>query len=91
MSYKKYITEVSDFPEECVNFKDISPLLADQQLFVSCIEGMGNLIENHLLEDVNINRSTFKIYYYGNPKKLTMELAKFGYLLKNDQLHWSIY
>ena len=46
--YKKYITEVSDFPEEGVNFKDISPLLADQQLFVSCIEGMGNLIENHL-------------------------------------------
>ena len=48
MLYKDYITEVSDFPEEGVNFKDISPLLADQQLFVSCIEGMGNLIENHL-------------------------------------------
>ena len=48
MSYKKYITEVSDFPEEGVNFKDISPLLADQQLFISCIKGMGNLIENHL-------------------------------------------
>ena len=48
MSYKNYITEVPNFPEEGVNFKDISPLLADQQLFVSCIEGMGNLIENHL-------------------------------------------
>ena len=65
------------------NLKDLDSLEKDLSKI--------NLIENHSLEDVNINRSTFKIYYYGNPKKLTMELAKFGYLLKNDQLHWSIY
>ena len=45
MSYKKYITEVSDFPEEGVNFKDISPLLANQKLFEECIEGMGEMVE----------------------------------------------
>ena len=44
MSYKKYITEVSDFPEEGVNFKDISPLLADTDMFKKCITGMGMLI-----------------------------------------------
>ena len=33
MLYKDYITEVPDFPEEGVNFKDISPLLANQKLF----------------------------------------------------------
>ena len=65
------------------NLKDLDSLEKDLSKI--------NLIENHSLEDVNINRSTFKIYYFGNPKKLTMELAKFGYLLKNDQLHWSIY
>ena len=68
-------------------------------MIVNIVEGQfevsGNInyytYEEANVEEVNINRSTFKIYYYGNPKKLTMELAKFGYLLKNDQLHWSIY
>ena len=45
MSYKKYITEVSDFPEEGVNFKDISPLLANQKLFEECIDEMGMLVD----------------------------------------------
>ncbi len=44
MSYKDYITEVPDFPEEGVNFKDISPLLADTDMFKKCITGMGMLI-----------------------------------------------
>ena len=45
MSYKDYITEVPDFPEEGVNFKDISPLLANQKLFEECIDEMGMLVD----------------------------------------------
>ena len=45
MLYKDYITEVSDFPEEGVNFKDISPLLANQKLFEECIDEMGTLVD----------------------------------------------
>jgi adenine phosphoribosyltransferase len=44
MSYKNYITEVPDFPEEGVNFKDISPLLADMDVFEKCIDEMGWLV-----------------------------------------------
>ena len=50
-----------------------------------------NIIENFSLEEFNINNSFFKIYYYGNPKKLKAELQKFGYQLKNDQGSWQIY
>ena len=39
MKYKDYITEVPDFPIQGVNFKDISPLLADEESFDKCIEG----------------------------------------------------
>ena len=44
MLYKDYITEVPDFPIEGVNFKDISPLLADWGVFDECIEKMGDLV-----------------------------------------------
>jgi len=43
------------------------------------------------LEEFNINNSLFKIYYYGNPKKLKLELSKFGYQLKDDQGFWQLY
>ena len=43
MSYKDYITEVPDFPEEGVNFKDISPLLANEEVFGDAIVEMRNL------------------------------------------------
>lgn len=43
MSYKRYITEVPDFPEEGVNFKDISPLLANEEVFGDSIVEMRNL------------------------------------------------
>ena len=49
------------------------------------------IIDNYTLEEFNINNSLFKIYYYGNPKKLRAELLKFGYQLNNDQGHWGIY
>jgi adenine phosphoribosyltransferase len=45
MSYKSYITEVPDFPIQGVNFKDISPLLANQKLFEECIDEMGLLVD----------------------------------------------
>ena len=44
MSYKDYITEVPDFPEEGVNFKDISPLLANRKVFRDVIYEMGRLV-----------------------------------------------
>ena len=45
MLYEDYITEIPDFPVEGVNFKDISPLLADIEVFEKCIEDMGNMVE----------------------------------------------
>ena len=50
-----------------------------------------SIIENYSLEEFNINNSFFKIYYYGNPKKLQTELLRFGYQLINDQGYWEIY
>ena len=50
-----------------------------------------SIIDNYNLEEFNINNSFFKIYYYGNPKKLKSELSKFGYQLKNVQDHWQLY
>ena len=50
-----------------------------------------NIINGYSLDEFNINNSFFKIYYYGNPKRLRTELLKFGYLLKNDQGYWELY
>ena len=50
-----------------------------------------NIIEKYSLDEFNNNESYFKIYYYGNPKKLKMELSEFGYNLKNDKGYWGIY
>ena len=44
MSYKDYVIEVPNFPIKGVNFKDISPLLADQETFRSAIVEMGDLV-----------------------------------------------
>ena len=50
-----------------------------------------DIIDNYTLEEFNINNSFFKIYYYGDPKKLKSELSKFGYQLENVQGHWRLY
>ena len=50
-----------------------------------------SLINNYSLEEFDINNSLFEINYYGNPKRLRVELLKFGYQLKNDQGHWELY
>ena len=44
--YKRFIKEVPDFPIKGVNFKDISPLLADQQAFISAVTDMGRRVRN---------------------------------------------
>ena len=49
-----------------------------------------SIIKNYTLEEFNINNSLFKIYYYGNPKKLRSELSKFGYMLMNNQGVWHL-
>ena len=50
-----------------------------------------SIIDNYALEEFNINHSFFKIYYFGNPKRLKTELLKFGYQLKDEQGHWELY
>ena len=49
-----------------------------------------NTIDNYFIEEININYAFIKIFYYGNPKKLTEELLKFSYELKNDQGRWVV-
>ena len=44
--YKKFIKEYPNFPINGVNFKDISPLLADQQMFLEVIVDMGRRVIN---------------------------------------------
>jgi len=50
-----------------------------------------SIIDDFTLEKFDINSSLFKIYYYGDPKKLRSELLKFGYLLNHDQGFWQLY
>ena len=44
--YKKYIDVVADFPEDGIFFKDISRLLADDEIFKGAIGDMGRLVKN---------------------------------------------
>ena len=44
--YKKYINVVADFPKNGIFFKDISPLLADDEIFKGAIGDMGRLVKN---------------------------------------------
>ena len=50
-----------------------------------------SIIDNYTLEEFNINHSFFKIYYFGNPKRLSNELSKFNYKLRDDPGYWEIY
>ena len=44
--YKEHITEYPNFPKDGVNFKDLSPLIADEQLFRSAVVDMGRQVRN---------------------------------------------
>ena len=48
MSYKNFIKEVPNFPIDGVNFKDLSPLLADQETFRSALVDMGGNFDDNL-------------------------------------------
>tara|TARA_B100000029_G_scaffold442780_1_gene461409 strand:- start:1280 stop:2308 length:1029 start_codon:yes stop_codon:yes gene_type:complete len=49
-----------------------------------------DIIDNYIIEEFNTNNSFFKIYYYGDPKKLELKLSKFGYNLINEQGTWQV-
>jgi len=49
-----------------------------------------NIIDNYFLEKFDVNYSYFKIFYYGTPKRLKLELNKSGYDLKDNQGRWEI-
>ena len=42
--YERLIREYPDFPKKGINFKDISPLLADEQVFRSALVDMGKQV-----------------------------------------------
>ena len=46
INYKDYITEVPDFPEEGISFKDISPLLSNSSIFKEGIYKMAYLVNS---------------------------------------------
>jgi len=46
MKIKEYINEVPNFPIKDVNFKDISPLLANHEIFKEVIGDMGRMVKN---------------------------------------------
>jgi len=65
MNYKDYITEISDFPKPGVSFKDISPLLANKQIFKNAIEEMGNLVVSSLPQAFQLSIKTVPDYWVG--------------------------
>lgn len=45
MGIKSYIKEVPDFPKKGINYKDIQPLLADEQAFFDALYDLGELVD----------------------------------------------
>ena len=70
-----------------IRFKNLQPI--DTEKLKKTLNKI-SIIDNYFLEEFSVNHSFFKIYYYGDPKKLTSELSKFGYQLKNNQGNWVI-
>jgi adenine phosphoribosyltransferase len=45
MNYKKYIREIIDFPQKWINFKDITPLLQNPEIFKKIIDDFSENIK----------------------------------------------
>ena len=45
MEIKSYIKEVPDFPKKGINYKDIQPLLADDQAFFDALYDLAELVD----------------------------------------------
>ena len=45
IDFKSYIREIPDFPKIGINFKDIQPLIADEEAFFDALYEMGQLID----------------------------------------------
>ena len=50
-SVRDYIEEVPDFPIKGISFKDISPLLADENIFKGVVDEMGKLVDDGIYHD----------------------------------------
>ena len=49
------------------------------------------IINKFFIDELSIENSFFKIYYYGNPKKLKNELFNQGYVLSDSSGRWELY
>src|SRR5687768_10778060 len=47
--YKRYIREVPDFPKKGIGFKDITPLLADGEIFTEVVDRIAGICEENAL------------------------------------------
>lgn len=52
MNIEKYIREIPDFPKTGVNFKDITPLLANAEATLFCLEQLVALTEDEKIDKV---------------------------------------
>ena len=96
---KKLKLEITDLWKEQNVVNTLMPLTINLNFQHLKLQDLDNLrknfnkigiIDNYTLEEFNTNNSIFKIYYYGNPKKLRSELSKFGYMLMNNQGVWHL-
>jgi len=65
------------------NLKDLDKLKSELKKIT--------IIDQFFIDELSIKDSFFKIYYYGNPKKLKTELFKQGYILSDKNGKWYLY
>lgn len=71
MRYQDYVREVKDFPKKGVNFKDISPLLGDKEVFKNVIEELSlkvaSIAENADISEFLIVAMDARGFILGSP------------------------